>query len=130
MSPEKLPHPTDVELEILNVIWSRGPSTVREVHNELLKERETGYSTTLKMMQVMLEKGLLQRDESVRPQIYRPAETQEKTQRRLLDRLVEGAFGGVISRLVIRALSENRSSPDELREIKQLIRDAERERKK
>ena len=130
MSPNKLPHPTDVELEILNVIWSRGASTVRQVHNELLKERETGYSTTLKMMQVMLEKGLLQRDESVRPQIYSTAESQEKTQRRLLDRLAEGAFGGVISRLVIRALSEHRSTPDELKEIKQLIRDAERDKKK
>ena len=125
MSPRDLPHPTDVELEILNVLWNRGSSTVREVHNELLRERDTGYSTTLKMMQVMREKGLLKRDDSVRPQVYRPVESQEKTQLRLLDRLVQGAFGGAMSRLLVRALSDHRASASELAEIKQLIRDAE-----
>ncbi|MCA9260041.1 MAG: BlaI/MecI/CopY family transcriptional regulator [Planctomycetales bacterium] len=129
MSARRAPTPTDVELEILNVLWRRGPSTVREVHNELLATRDTGYSTTLKMMQVMLEKNLVQRDETVRPQVYRPVETQEKTQERLLDRLVQGAFGGAIDRLLIRALSTKRTSDDDLREMKRWIREAEQKRK-
>lgn len=124
------PTPTDVELEILNVLWQLGPSTVREVHNVLLATRDTGYSTTLKMMQVMLEKGLLQRDESERPQVYRPVEAQEKTQQRMLDRLVQGAFGGAMDRLLMRAISNVRTSPEDLREIKRWIREAEKERKK
>lgn len=127
MPRKRLPGPTQVELEILNVLWDRGPSTVRQVHNELAAERDTGYSTTLKMMQVMLEKGLLERDESVRPQLYRPAESREKTQMRMLDRLVQGAFGGAMSTLLINAISSKRVSPEELKEIKRIIRQRERE---
>src|SRR5690349_11718309 len=86
MARKASPQPTDVELAILRVLWARGPSTVREVHLALASEpeRETGYSTTLKMMQVMLEKGLLTRDESVRPQVYAPAQPEEQTQRQIL----------------------------------------------
>jgi BlaI family penicillinase repressor len=129
MSRKSLPNPTSVELEILNVLWDRGPSTVRQVHNDLAATRDTGYSTTLKMMQVMQEKGLLRRDESVRPQVYRPAKAQEKTQMQMLDRLVQGAFGGAMGKLMVRALSSHSASPEELREIKRLIREVERKQK-
>src|SRR5689334_20543204 len=88
--------PTDVELAILRVLWARGPSTVREVHVALQDQpdRETGYSTTLKMMQVMLEKGLLRRDDSVRPQVYTPAQAEEQTQRQMVANLLQKVFGG------------------------------------
>ena len=114
--------PTDVELAILRVLWGRGSSTVREVHDVLKDDRDTGYSTTLKMMQVMHGKGLLLRDESVRPQRYRPAIAEEKTQIQMIDDLVQKAFGGAASRLLVRALSAKRVSPQELAEIKNLIR--------
>ena len=122
MPGKRFPVPTDVELEILNVLWDRGPSTVRQVHNELAAARDSGYSTTLKMMQVMLDKNLLRRDDSVRPQVYRPAEPRKKTQTRMLDRLVQRAFGGSLGRLLMTALSSRRVSPQELTEIKRLIR--------
>ena len=123
-----VPQPTEVELEILRVLWRLGSGTVRQVHQALAAgRRTTGYSTTLKMMQVMRDKGLLLRDDSVRPQIYRPRATQEKTQLQLLDDLVHRAFGGSAGRLLVRALSARRVSPDELAEIKKLIRDAEQE---
>jgi predicted transcriptional regulator len=114
--------PTDVELAILRVLWERGTATVREVHNALLATRDTEYSTTLKMMQVMLAKGLLRRDESTRPQIYRPAVSQERMQKRLVDNLIDKAFGGAAGRLMVSALSSRRVPADELEEIKQLIR--------
>ena len=115
------PSPTPVELAILQVLWDLGPSTVRQVHNALRAERDTGYSTTLKMVQVMTEKGLLQKDDSVRPQVYRPAQTREKTQLRLIDELIQRAFAGSASELVLRAASAKRISPGELAEIKKLI---------
>ena len=89
MPPPSLPQPTDVELEILRVLWRLGASTVRQVHLALSREKDTGYSTTLKMMQVMRDKGLLARDDSVRPQVYRPAISRERTQLQLVDHLVE-----------------------------------------
>ena len=119
--------PTDVELQILEVLWQRGPSTVRQVHNALAPRRDTGYSTTLKMLQVMREKGLVGRDESVRPQVYRPAETRRQTQLKMLDELTQKAFGGSAKKLVMRMLSGRRISPDELAEIQRLIDDAEGE---
>jgi len=113
--------PTPVELAILQVLWERGPSTVREIHNALKAQRDTGYSTTLKMVQVMTDKGLVARDESRRPQVYRPSRRREQTQLRLLDALIQRAFGGSASKLVLRAASARRISPDELAEIKRLI---------
>ncbi len=118
--------PTDGELAILRVLWESGPASVREIHNRMVGEREvagreTGYSTTLKMMQVMMEKGLLVRDESVRPQVYRPAEAQEKTQLRLLDYLIQKGFGGSAMRLVLRAAAAKRISREELAEIRKLL---------
>jgi BlaI family penicillinase repressor len=122
MSDNRDPHsPTPVELAILQVLWQRGPSTVREIHNALKDERDTGQSTTLKMVQVMTEKGLVLKDESVRPQVYRPARPAEQTQLQLIDELIQRAFGGSASELVMRAASAKRISPQELAEIKKLI---------
>ena len=117
--------PTDVELEILNVLWELGPSSVGEVHERVKDQRSTGYSTTLKMMQVMHQKGLLTRDESSRPQKYRPAATRQQTQTKLVDHLIKNAFGGAAAKLLVRALTSKRIPPDELAEIKQLIEQLE-----
>lgn len=117
--------PTDVELQILKVLWKQGASTVREVHDELSKTRDTGYSTTLKMMQVMLEKGLLKRDDSVRPQLYRAAKSQQRTQVQMLDDLTQRAFQGSARRLVMSMVSSGRLTADELAEIKRLIEEGE-----
>jgi len=119
--------PTNVELKILDVLWRRGPRTVRQVHNELAVERDTGYSTTLKMMQVMREKGLITRDDSVRPQLYRSAETQEHTQLCMLDDLAQRAFGGSAASLVMRMISADRVSPEELEMMQELIKKAREE---
>ena len=116
--------PTEVELQILEALWEHGPSTVREVHNALAARREVGYSTTLKMLQVMLEKGLVQRDERVRPQVYRAARTRQRTQLQLLDDLLQKAFGGSARRLVMRMASAGRISTEDLAEIQQLLDEA------
>lgn len=116
--------PTDVELQMLEVLWQRGPSTVRQVHDALAAQRETGRSTTLKMLQVMHEKGLVVRDESVRPQLYRAAETRKQTQLEMLDELTQKAFGGSAQKLVMRMLSARRVSADELAEMQRLIEEA------
>jgi len=121
--------PTDVELKILDVLWRRGPCTVRQVHNELAAERDTGYSTTLKMMQVMREKGLVTRDDSVRPQLYRSAETREQTQLSMLDDLTQRAFGGSAVNLMMRMISADRVSPQELQKMQELINQAREENK-
>lgn len=117
--------PTDVELQILEVLWQHGPSTVREVHNTLAARRDTGYSTTLKMLQVMLEKALVKRDDSVRPQVYRAAKTCQRTQLQLVDELTQRAFGGSAMHVVMRMVSAGRISAEELAQIQQLIREAE-----
>lgn len=121
--------PTEVELQILNVLWEGGPLSVRDVHEVLLQERDTGYSTTLKMMQVMLEKGLLVRDESVRPQVYQPAKPREETQLQMLDGLAQRVFQGSAMRLVMRMVSSGRLSAEELEEIQRLSNEPEGEQK-
>lgn len=113
--------PTDVELQILRVLWERGPQTVRQVHDALSALRSTGYSTTLKMVQVMTEKGLVLRDDARRPQVYRPARPQEQTQLQMLDYLIQQAFGGSAMKLVLRAAAAKRIAPSELAEIKKLV---------
>lgn len=113
--------PNDVELAILRVLWERGPSTVREVHETLQSDRDTGYTSTLKMMQVMLEKGLLKRDDSKRPQIYQPAVPEEQTQSRIVRDLVQKVFGGSAQKLVLRAVRSHRISRAELAEIRKLL---------
>src|SRR5260370_38218421 len=120
--------PTPVELAILQVLWQRGPSTVRQIHNALQDQRDTGYSTTLKMVQVMTEKGLLRKDESVRPQVFRPSRPQEQTQVQLLDELIQRAFGGSARNLVLRAASAKRITPQELAQIRKLLERAKKEK--
>jgi predicted transcriptional regulator len=115
------PLPTASELEILRVIWARGPSTVREVYRTLSAEREIGYSTVLKFMQIMTGKGTLVRDESVRPQVYRAAAPPERTRRGLVRDLVDRVFAGSPAALALQALAERRSTPDERREIRALL---------
>jgi predicted transcriptional regulator len=122
-----LPRPTDAELSILRVIWQRGPSTVRQVH-DALPERDTGYTTILKLMQIMAEKGLVVRDESARTHVYSTRVSEEQTQRQLLKDLMDRAFGGSAAALVLRALSAHDTSPAELREIRKLIDDYREER--
>jgi BlaI family transcriptional regulator, penicillinase repressor len=120
-----LSRPTDAELAILRVLWSRGPSTVRQVHEALSRERETGYTTVLKLMQIMTEKGLVERDESERTHVYQARFTQEQTQERLVSDLLEKAFGGSASQLVMRALAAKPASADELAQIRRLLDELE-----
>ena len=116
-----LPRPTDAELAILRVLWERGPCTVRQVHESLLEARDTGYTTTLKLMQIMAEKGLLTRDESLRTHVYSVRLTQDQTQRQLVSDLMNRAFGGSAAALVMQALNAQSATPEELAEIQQLI---------
>jgi predicted transcriptional regulator len=116
-----LPKPTEAELSILRVLWDQGPLSVREVRQILNAAKPTGYTTVLKMLQIMTEKGLVARDESVRPQIYRAKYSQERTQRQLLADLLDRAFGGSVHTLVLQALSHKKSTPRELDEIKKLL---------
>ena len=115
------PRPTDAELGILAVLWSRGPSTVREVFREIGEQRDIGYSSVLKLMQIMTEKGLLKRDESVRPQIYTHVRTQKATQKHLVGDLLERAFAGAPGNLVLQALSSRPTSAEERDRIRELL---------
>jgi predicted transcriptional regulator len=130
MNSKDLPRPTETELEILRVLWKHGPSTVREVHKILNHERETevGYSTTLKMFQVMTQKGLIERDETVRPQIYTTRVPQEQTQKQLVKDLLKRAFGGSPRELVMHALSEETTN-EELTQLEQLLDKFEEKKK-
>ncbi len=123
MEKNNLPRPTETELEILRVLWKHGSSTVRQIHNILNRERETevGYSTTLKMIQVMTQKGLVERDETERPQIYTARLPQEQTQQQLVKDLLNRAFGGSVRQLVMQALSDKETSDDELKQLEQLL---------
>jgi len=116
--------PTDGELEILSVLWRRGPSTVREVHEEL-QARRVGYTTVLKLLQIMAEKGLVARDESERAHVYRARLPQDQAEKRLVGDLLDRAFGGSASRLVLRALSSKKASPEEIERIRALLDELE-----
>jgi len=116
-----LPRPTDAELAILRVLWERGPSTVRQVHDVLCRERPTAYTTALKLLQIMTEKGLVRRDETDRTHIYHPRLSEGQTQRQLVRDLLDRAFGGSASKLVMQALAARRATPEELGEIRKLI---------
>ena len=118
--------PTEVELQILNVLWAQGPSSVSRIHEALKASRDTGLSTTLKMVQVMTEKGLVIKDGSRRPQIFRPAMSQEDAQTGLVDDLLQRAFGGSVDKLVLRALESKKVSESEINQIKKLIGQFER----
>lgn len=117
--------PTEAELAILQVLWRHGPCTVRQVHDELSRDKPSGYTTTLKLLQIMTDKGLVQRDESERTHIYRPRLSQDRTQRHLVDDLLERAFGGSAQKLVMQALATRKASPEELAEIRKLLDELE-----
>lgn len=121
--------PTEVELAILQALWQLEAATVRQVHEALHPQRPTGLSTTLKMMQVMTDKGLLVRDDSQRPQVYRAVSSQEQTQLQLVDDLIQRGFGGSAQKLVMSAVAANRVTPQELNAIRRLIEKAKGGRK-
>ena len=123
-----VPKPTDAELAILRVLWERGPSTVRQVHELLPRDRPAAYTTALKLLQIMTEKGLVDRDERERTHIYRARLSEEQTQRQLVRDLLDRAFGGSASKLVMQALATRRASAEELREIRNAIDGAKNER--
>jgi BlaI family penicillinase repressor len=120
------PRPTDAELEILTVLWSQGPSTVRQVHENISRRKPTQYSTVLKFMQIMSEKGLVRRDEKQRAHIYEAAQPREWTQQRLAGDLLQRAFGGSAKNLLVGALSARKASKQELAELRNLLDDYEK----
>lgn len=120
-TPRPTPRPTDAELAILRVLWERGPSTVREVHDALSSTQETGYTTVLKLLQIMTDKGIVVRDESERAHVYASSESEQRTQRKLIGDLMDRAFGGSPSKLMMQALSATKASPDELTAIRRLL---------
>jgi len=117
--------PTKSELEILQVLWENGPSTVREVNNELLKQKDVNYTTTLKLMQIMADKGILARDESQMKHIYSVAEDEQKTKEHLLDKFVDSMYKGSASKLVMQLLGNKNTSKEELQEIKDILKKLE-----
>ncbi len=127
MPRKELPRPTDAELEILTVLWSRGPSTVREVHETITRRRPAQYTTILKLLQIMDEKGLVKRDERQRAHVYEPAQPREWTQRQLAGDLLDRAFEGSARSLVLGALGARKTSRKELAELRQLLDDFEKD---
>lgn len=126
---KKIVKPTEAELEILKVLWQSGPSSVRDVHEVLAGQRDTGYTTTLKIMQIMLDKGLVTRDDTARTHIYAARAKEADVQNALLERFLESAFRGSASQLILQALGNHNASADELAEIKALIDSIEKSRK-
>jgi BlaI family transcriptional regulator, penicillinase repressor len=125
MPRSSVPRPTDAELAILRILWERGPSTVRQVHEVLARDRQAAvYTTALKLLQIMTEKGLVERDERDRTHIYRARFGEEQTQRQLVRDLVDRAFGGSAMKLVVQALASKRASAEELRDIRKAIDEA------
>lgn len=125
-SPSKTPRPTEAELEILQELWQRGPSTVKDVHQALEKSRGVGYTTVLKLMQIMAQKGLVKRNEKQRAHVYEASQPQERMQKALVSHLVERVFGGSAARLALQALSAKKSTPEELAAIRRLLDEHER----
>jgi predicted transcriptional regulator len=119
--PSAVPKPTEAELQILHVLWARGACTVRDVHEVLRLGDGTGYTTALKLLQVMHAKGLVERDDSQRAHVYRAAVSKERTQKRFLLDMVQRVFDGSSSQLVLHALGSQRTSREELREIRNLL---------
>ena len=113
--------PTESELEILQILWEKGDCTVRDVHEILIRNKEAGYTTTLKLMQIMHEKGLVERDTTSKTHIYKALASQEKTQEHLLSKLIDNAFNGSAARLVMQALGNHTSSKDEIQAIKKYL---------
>ncbi len=113
--------PTESELEILQILWDKENATVREVHEELSKNKDSGYTTTLKLLQIMFEKGLVTRDDSNKTHIYQPAVTRQKTQKQFLDKMINTLFAGSSTQLVLQALGNQKASKDELEEIQKYL---------
>jgi BlaI family transcriptional regulator, penicillinase repressor len=129
MAKQNQPRPTDAELEILRVLWNRGPSTVRDVYEELKRDKDVGYTTVLKFMQIMAEKGLVRRDEDQRAHLYESTVPKESTQRQLVGDLLNRAFGGSALELVMQALSAKRATPAEIEQIRRLLDQYQEKRK-
>ena len=125
MPKRNLPRPTDAELAILRALWRLGPSTVRQVQEELNQSQTTGYTTVLKMLQIMTDKGLVKRDETERSHVYEAALPEEETQKQLVSDLLERAFGGSARQLVLHALAVKQASKKELAQIRQLLDELE-----
>ncbi|UCG27129.1 MAG: BlaI/MecI/CopY family transcriptional regulator [Bacteroidales bacterium] len=125
MEKRKMVKPTEAELEILQVLWENGPSTVRFVNERLSMKKRVGYTTTLKIMQIMTDKNLVRRNEDGRSHIYRAVMEREETQGLLLDRFLHSTFGGSAMKLVVQALGNHKPSKDELEQIKELIKQIE-----
>jgi BlaI family penicillinase repressor len=113
--------PTEGELEILQVLWDKGSATVRDVHEHINEYKESGYTTTLKLMQIMFEKGLVKRDDSNKTHVYKANVSREKTQQQMVGKMVDALFGGSASQLVMQALGSSQASKEELEEIQQLL---------
>ena len=126
MAKKQTPKPTDSELEILGVLWQNGASTVKTVNEKLNEKREVGYTTTLKFLQIMYEKGLVERDENERSHIYKPVIKESEMQKVLLDKLLESAFNGSAANLVMQTLGNSKTSKDELQQIREYINKIER----
>jgi predicted transcriptional regulator len=129
MAKRLLPKPTDSELEILQILWENGSCTVKKVNEILNEKKETGYTKTLKMLQIMYEKNLVERNEDERSHIYSASVSQSDMQKILLDKLLETAFSGSAASLVMQALGNSIPSKDELKKIKELLNKIEREQK-
>ncbi len=123
MATQKYIKPTESELEILQILWENGTATVRDVHEQLVKTKDIGYTTTLKLMQIMHDKGLVRRDESMRTHVYQAAVNKEKTQKHLLNKMIDSLFGGSSTQLVLQALGsgDQNVSAEELDKIQNLI---------
>ncbi|MGH9759962.1 MAG: BlaI/MecI/CopY family transcriptional regulator [Blastocatellia bacterium] len=129
MNRRQVPKPTDSELDILQVLWQRGPSTVREVQDELNNVRPTGYTTVLKLMQIMTDKGLVERDERQRAHVYRASYAEEQTQQQIVGELLDRVFDGSAAKLVMRALATKPASENDLQTIRHLLDEYERNAK-
>lgn len=127
---EDVPRPTDAELEILNVLWLRGPSTVREVHDTINENKPAGYTTVLKLMQIMTDKGLVERDETQRAHVYHAKFEQQQTQQLLVGEMLDRVFDGSAANLVMQALATKRASAEDLHKIRALLDDYEKSSKR
>lgn len=129
MSAPKMIKPTESELEILQILWTKGLATVREVHEALARTKDVGYTTTLKLMQIMNEKGIVKRDDSMRTHVYQAAVNKERTQKHLLSKMIDSLFGGSSTQLVIQALGEDghKASREELEKIQALLNDLKKQ---
>lgn len=130
MTKDAVSKPTEAELEVLQILWKHGPGTVRFVNDRLNEKKTVGYTTTLKIMQLMFEKGLLRREENTRSHLYHPVVKENETQRLLLDRFLDTAFGGSALKLVMQALGNHKATKEEISQIRELLDNLEQGEKK